>query len=139
MKAQTVMIALTVVNALMMTTILVKPQISQADAKPGVLRGTGLQIVDERGKVRASITQMPADPNVVMPDGSKGYPASILLRLIDSNGRPSVKITATDEGAGFSFTEAKGNAYANMIVRKGAPVMKFVDGQGHEKVVSSPQ
>jgi hypothetical protein len=139
MKAQTVMIALTVVNALMFTTILVKPQISQADAKPGMLRGTGLQIIDSRGKVRASITQMPAIPDVVMPDGSKGYPESILLRLIDSNGRPSVKITATDEGAGFSFTEAKGNAYANMIVRKGAPVMKFVDGQGHEKVMTNAE
>jgi hypothetical protein len=139
MKLQTAMIALTVVNALMFTTILIKPQFSQADEKPGLLRGTGLQIVDSRGKVRASITQMPAIPDVVMPDGSKGYPESILLRLIDSNGRPSVKITATDEGAGFSFTEAKGNAYANMMVRKGAPVMKFVDGQGHEKVVSSPQ
>jgi hypothetical protein len=131
------MIGLTVANALMFTTILVKPQISQADAKPGMLRGTGLQIIDSRGKVRASITQMPAIPDVVMPDGSKGYPESILLRLIDSNGRPSVKITATDEGAGFSFTEARGNAYSNLIVRKGEPVMKFVDGQGHEKVLTS--
>ena len=119
MKAQTLMIALTAVNAVMFATVLVKPQITQAQNQPGLLRGTGLQIVDSRGKVRASITQMPADPNVIMPDGSKGYPESILLRLIDSNGRPSVKITATDEGSGFSLTEAKGNAYANMIVRKG--------------------
>ncbi|HET9159296.1 MAG TPA: hypothetical protein VFN88_01675 [Caulobacteraceae bacterium] len=139
MKAQTAMLALTAVNALMFATILVRPQLVQADIKPGVLRGTGMQIIDERGKVRASISLQPADPNVVMPDGSKGYPASILFRLIDSNGRPSVKITATDEGAGFSLTEARGNAYANMIVRKGAPVMKLVDGQGHEKVLSSPQ
>ena len=80
---------------------------------------------------------MPADPNVLMPDGTRGYPESILLRLIDSNGRPSVKLTATDEGAGFSFTEAKGNAYSNLIVRKGEPVMKFVDGQGREKVLTS--
>ena len=137
MKAQTLMIALTAVNAVMFATVLVKPQITQAQNQPGLLRGTGLQIVDSRGKVRASITQMPADPNVVMPDGSKGYPESILLRLIDSNGRPSVKITATDEGAGFSFTEAKGNAYSNLIVRKGEPVMKFVDGQGREKVLTS--
>ena len=137
MKSQSLMIGLTVANALMMTVILVKPQFSEAQAQPGMLRGTGLQIVDSHGKVRASITQMPADPNVVMPDGSKGYPESILLRLIDSNGRPSVKITATDEGAGFSFTEAKGNAYSNLIVRKGEPVMKFVDGQGREKVLTS--
>src|SRR5436190_1279294 len=130
MKSQSFMIGLTIVNAMMMTVILVKPQLSeaQAQAQPGILRGTGLQIVDSRGKVRASITQMPADPNVVMPDGTKGYPESMLFRLIDSNGRPSVKITATDEGAGFSFTEARGNAYSNLIVRKGEPVMKFVDG-----------
>jgi hypothetical protein len=141
MKSQSLMIGLTVANALMMTVILVKPQFgeAQAQAQPGILRGPGLQIVDARGKVRASITQMPADPNVKMPDGSRGYPETILLRLIDSNGRPSVKLSATDEGAGFSFTEAKGNAYANMIVRKGEPVMKFVDGQGREKVLTSAQ
>jgi hypothetical protein len=138
MKSQSLMIGLTVANALMMTVILVKPQFSeaQAQAQPGVLRGTALEIVDQRGKVRASITQFPADPNVRMPDGSRGYPETMLFRLIDSNGRPSVKLSATDEGAGFSFTEAKGDAYANMIVRKGQPVMKFVDGQGHEKIMT---
>ena len=74
MKSQSLMIGLTVANALMMTVILVKPQFSEAQAQPGMLRGTGLQIVDSHGKVRASITQMPADPNVVMPDGYKVYP-----------------------------------------------------------------
>jgi hypothetical protein len=139
MKSQSLMIGLTLANALMMTVILVKPQITEAQNQPGVLRGTALEIVDQRGKVRASITQFPADPNVLMPDGTRGYPESILFRLIDSNGRPSVKLTATDEGAGFSFTEAKGDAYANMIVRKGEPVMKFVDGRGREKVLTSAQ
>jgi hypothetical protein len=138
MKAQTLMVALTVVNALMLTTILVRPQLSQAEQAPGVLKGTGLQIVDERGKVRASITRYPADPNVKMPDGSKGYPETMLFRLIDSAGRPSVKIEARDDGGGFSFAEAKGNAYANMVVRKGAPTMKLVNGGGETKVLTSP-
>lgn len=138
MKPQTFMIALTIVNAAMFTTILVRPQISQADTQPGVLRGTGLQIVDSHGKVRASITNFPADPNVKMPDGSKGYPETMLFRLIDSAGRPSVKIEANDEGGGFSFAEAKGNAYANMVVRKGAPTMKLVNGQGATNVLTTP-
>jgi hypothetical protein len=30
-----------------------------------------------------------------MPDGSKGYPETVVLRLIDSNGRPEVKIAAS--------------------------------------------
>jgi hypothetical protein len=138
MKAQTLMIALTVVNALMFTTILVRPQFSQAEQQPGVLKGTGLQIVDGRGKIRASITMHAADPNAKMPDGSRGYPEAVLLRLIDSAGRPSVKLEASDEGAGFSFAEAKGDAYANMVVRKGAPTMKLVSGKGETKVLTSP-
>ena len=66
MKSQSFMIGLTIVNALMMTVILVKPQFSEAQAQtqPGILRGTGLQIVDERGKVRAG------DRDVIDPDPS---------------------------------------------------------------------
>jgi hypothetical protein len=135
-KTQSVLIALTLVNAVMMTAILVRPQPSVAQASDQILRGRGLQIVDERGKVRASITRFPADPNVKMPDGSKGYPETILFRLIDSAGRPSVKIEANDEGGGFSFAEAKGDAYANMIVRKGSPTMKLVNGQGRQNIVT---
>ena len=35
------------------------------DSAPDVLRGRGLEIVDDRGKVRASITIQPEDPKVI--------------------------------------------------------------------------
>src|ERR1700742_4155411 len=108
MKTQSLMIGLTVVNAVILTVLLVRPQVSEAQAQPGMLRGTGLQIVDQHGQVRASIALHPADPNVKMPDGSRGYPETVLLRLIDSGGRPSVKLEASDAGAGMSLAAAKG-------------------------------
>jgi hypothetical protein len=132
MKPQSLMVGLTVVNALMLTLLLVRPQVSEAQAQPGLLRGTGLQIVDQHGKVRASIALHPADPSVKMPDGSTGYPETVLLRLIDSGGRPSVKIEASDAGAGMALTAAKGPAYMNVIVKTDRPVMKLVSDQGRE-------
>jgi len=57
-----------------------------------VLRGRALEIVDDQGHVRAMIKIFPADPTVKMPDGTTGYPETVLLRLIDSKGAPNVKI-----------------------------------------------
>ena len=59
----------------------------------GVIDGVKIvplrQIVDERGKVRASISIMPATK---LQDGST-YPETVLLRLITPDGRPSVKLS----------------------------------------------
>ena len=64
-----------------------------------MLRGRGLEIVDENGKRRAEII---VTPPTTMPDG-KTYPESVLLRLIDRNGRPGVKIGTGVDGSGISL------------------------------------
>jgi hypothetical protein len=130
------MVALTVVNAVMMTVILVKPQLTEAQAQPGILRGTGMQIVDQRGKPRATIELLPANPTAKMPDGSVGTTETVILRLIDSHGRPSVKIATADDGAGMSLTGAKGPAYMNVVVKDAGPVMKLVSDRGRENVLT---
>jgi hypothetical protein len=48
--------------------------------------------------VRAQITVLPATTQ----DG-KAYVESVLLRLIDSNGRPAVKLGASVDGSGLSL------------------------------------
>ena len=135
MKAQTLMIALTAVNAVMFATVLVKPQLSEAQGKPGILRGTGMEIVDPQGRKRATIELLPPNPTVKMPDGSVGTTATGILRLIDSHGRPSVKIATADDGAGMSLTGAKGPAYMNVVVKDSGPVMKLVSDRGQENVL----
>ena len=49
------------------------------------------------------IKVFPPAPDVAMPDGTKGYPETVLLRLIDSEGAPNVKIAATEDGSALSF------------------------------------
>ncbi len=84
MKLQRLLIALTIVNLalLMLSPGRSRPVVGQEVAP--VLRGRSLEIVDDHGRVRASITVYPADPAVKMPDGTTGYPETVLLRLLSS-------------------------------------------------------
>ena len=87
MKIQRLLIALTVVNIALLMFSLAQPRPVVAQGVAPVLRGRAFEIVDDRGRVRASITVHPADPKVAMPDGAI-HPDTVLLRLIGTNGRP---------------------------------------------------
>jgi hypothetical protein len=93
-----------------------------------MLRGRGLQIVDDQGKVRASIAIYPA---ARQPDGST-YPETVLFRLITSAGRPVVKIASSEDGAGAALSAAEGPAYVQIGARGGEPKVVIVDGAGKE-------
>jgi len=67
---------------------------------PAVLRGSGLEIVDTQGRVRAQIGVLP--PSTV--DG-KLYPETVLLRLIDPKSGPVVKIGAGSNGGAIGLTD----------------------------------
>ena len=88
------LMALAGLNLLLLAALFVETRPSVAQGAPPVLRGQALEIVDRQGRVRASLQ--------VLPPGAT--PETVLLRLIDANGRPAVKIAVSDEGAGLSFT-----------------------------------
>ena len=99
MKNQRLLLSITVFNILLLVFSLRQARAVVTDGIAPVLRGRALEIVDDRGRVRASIAILPADPHVKMPDGTSGYPETVLLRLIDSKGGPNVKLGATERGA----------------------------------------
>ena len=100
MRPPSLLVTLTVVNfALVLVSLNQSGAVMEQEVAP-VLRGRALEIVDDSGRIRASISILPADPNVRMPDGTTGYPETVLLRLINSKGRPNIKIAATERGAG---------------------------------------
>jgi hypothetical protein len=71
-----------------------------ATVAPPVLRGRALEIVDDQGRVRASIQVQPA--GTFAPTGQR-YPETVILRLIDAHGRPEVKLVGSAQGAGLSL------------------------------------
>jgi hypothetical protein len=97
-------------------------------ASPQVLRGSGLEIVDAQGRVRASIELVPADSSIRMPDGSMGSPETVLLRLRSASGHPNVKLAATEDGAGLTLGSAVPDTYIQLRARGAPPILRLNDG-----------
>jgi hypothetical protein len=103
MKTQWLALAVTVVNLILLAFMLTRVGPVAAEGGAPVLRGRELQIVDDAGKVRASIKLHPANNTDKYPDGRIGSPQTVMFRLIDQNGRPSVKIGGSSESSGISL------------------------------------
>src|ERR1700674_2677552 len=99
MKIQRLLIVLTLVNLALLIFTLAQMRPAAAQGVTPVLRGRALEIVDDHGRVRASIHVLP-------PSTQKNGELSsetVLLRLITEKGRPSVKIASSEQTAGLSL------------------------------------
>ena len=135
MKTQRLAILLTVINLVILMFTLAQSRQAAADNVVPVLRGRALEIVDDRGKVRASITVFPADPKVKMPDGTTGSPETVLFRLRDSKGRPNVKMQATDLGGGVGFGGEDDPTYATLSASGANTSLKLKNKDGREHII----
>ena len=137
MTAQRLVVALTGLNiAVVASTCFSRtpPAVATSEVAP-VLRGRALEIVDDRGRVRASIAVLPADPAFKMPDGTTGYPETVLLRLRTSAGRPNVKLGATEDGAGLVLGGESDPMYAQILARGDSTFLKLSNKNGHVHLV----
>lgn len=134
MKIERLALALAVINVALVLYILAEPRATDAQGAPGVLRGRALEIVDDRGKLRATITVEPANPSLTLP-GGKPYPETVLLRLIDPNGRPGVKIGASEYGAGVSFVGEADRTHVILQAEGAASSLTLTNRDGHERIV----
>ena len=116
MKTRRLLVILTLINVALLVGLLARTPIdidlrrvrvgTNTDAP--VLRGRGLQIFDDQGRIRASINVYPAS-------AANSYPEMALFRLIDEEGRPSVKLGASERGGGLALvTNVQGN-YAQLF------------------------
>jgi hypothetical protein len=137
MNTQRLMVALTGLNLVLLVFIVfsqARPVAADSGVVP-VLRGRALEIVDDRGRVRASIAVMPADPAVRMPDGTTGYPETVLLRLRTSAGHPNVKIAATEDGAGMVLSGDDDPTFVQILARGVSTSMKLSNKDGKVHLV----
>jgi hypothetical protein len=135
MKTQRLLMALTVINMVLLIFSLARPRLGVAQGIAPVLRGRALEIVDDRGRVRASIKMLPGDPNVKMPDGTTGYPEGALLRLITSQGRPNVKLGASEQGAGLVLGGEADPTYVQILAQGASTSLKLSNKDGREQLI----
>jgi hypothetical protein len=135
MKTQRLAIALTVVNLIILIVLLAQIRPATADGVAPVLRGRQLEIVDDHGRVRASIKLHPADPNFKMPNGKTGYPETVMFRLIDANGRPEVKLGASEQGGGLGLLGASDSTHILLQAEGTDTSLKLTNKGGREQLI----
>lgn len=135
MKAPRILFVLTAANlALLLLTVAqqLRPAFAESDAP--VLRGRALEIVDARGRVRASINVLPPAKSQNGEDQAE----TVLLRLITERGRPSVKIASSEPASGLSFAGPTGTKDTYLILEaKGtSSSLKLRNENGREQVLA---
>ena len=140
MKAQRVMIGLTVINlGIMIFMLFHQGGRVEASSPAAVLRARGLEIVDDQGRVRASISVLPAGParaaNGRIANDGKIYPETVLLRLIRPDGRPSVKLGTSEEGSGLSLGGGVDPTYIVLGAQEGDPSLALTNKDGRRQVI----
>jgi len=135
MKTERLLILLTAVNAGLLVYQMVRPHLSTAatiDVQT-VIRGRALEIVDDRGRVRASLSVLPEDPKHMWK--GEPYPETVLLRLITADGRPNVKLGASKRGAGLLIGGESDPTYVQVLADGGESSVKLIDKKGTERLI----
>jgi len=133
MKTQKILTVLTAINLGLLFFQLLQARPAAAADTPGVVRARALEIVDVRGKVRASISVIPEDPKSTWK--GRPYPETVLLRLITAEGRPNVKLGASKLGAGLVIGGASDPTYVQVLAEDGEGTVKLVNKSGAERVI----
>jgi hypothetical protein len=119
MKTQRLAVVLTLLNLVLLVVLLTQvhlfigPQGVRlwTSGDGSVLRGRALELIDEQGRTRASINLFPANQ-------ATSYPETVLLRLVDENGRPSVKLSASERGGLLALASEAEGTYVQLSGRE---------------------
>ena len=140
MKNQRFMSVLTLVNfGVVIFLFLHHISAVEASSPATILRGSGLEIVDAQGKVRASIQIQPEGP-ARMADGAvardgKVYPETVLFRLIRPDGRPSVKIATSEQGSALTLGGGIDPTYIVLSADGGNPSLSLTNKDGRLQII----
>ena len=143
MKSQRLLIALTVLNLGLLVFLLAQvevrflglhflPRSAEVNSAGSVLRARALEITDEEGRTRASIGIYPAS---VLPDGTT-YPEAVLLRLVNSRGRPNVKLAATEDGSALVLSGEADPTLVHILARGTTTSLKLTDKNGQQHSIA---
>jgi hypothetical protein len=133
MKVHRFLVVLTLVNLVVLIFTLAAMRPAVAQGVTPVLRGRSLEVVDDQGRVRASLSVLPAGTSA----HGDHYPETVLLRLITERGRPSVKISTSEESAGVSLAGPSNtkDTYVILEAKGTASALKMKNENGREQIV----
>jgi len=142
MTTQRLLIALTALNLGLLVFLLAQIDVrflgfrfvrsGEVNSAGSVLRGRALEITDDEGRTRATIKVYPPS---VLPDGTT-YPETVLLRLINSQGTPNVKLATTEDGSALVLSGEANPTHVQILARGTTTSLKLTDKSGQQHSIA---
>ena len=131
---QRIAVTLTVLNLVLLVVLLAQIGPVTAQGSAGLLRGTGLEIVDGQGRARATISILAANPNGTATDG-RPFPETVVFRLIDPKYGPVVKLSGSERSAGLGLGGDSQAKYTLLESQATGSFLKLTDANGREQLI----
>jgi hypothetical protein len=135
MKSTRLLFALTLLNLGLFSYQIAQLQKAHAQTSDSILRGRGLELVDDQGRMRVQFTIAPGDKDFKMPDGTVGYPETVIFRLITADGKPRVKLTTSDEGSGLMLLGDSDTTHTILQADEKSTSLKLRNNETTEKIL----
>jgi hypothetical protein len=130
------LVALTLLNLGLLAFQAVRLEADPPAEGDAILRGRGLHIVDEQGRLRAELKVEPANDTFAMPDGTTGYPETVIFRLITADGKPRVKLTTSVPGSGLLLLGATDATHTILHAEGARTSLKLRNDAATERVLT---
>jgi hypothetical protein len=125
------LLVLTATNLVLLVFLLAQGRPALAQGTLSVLRSRALEIIDERGQVRARLN---IEPATTMPDG-KTYPEAVVFRMTDPSGRIRVKLGADQDGSGLLLANDSQQPGVHLLAKGAGSSLRLLNKDGGEQVL----
>jgi hypothetical protein len=122
MTIQRVVLALTAVNLALLLAALAPARPAEPQAVPPVLRAQVLELVDDRGQLRARLN---------VEEGGE-----VVFRLLDRKGTIRVKLGAGDHGSGLLLANDVTEPGVHILANADGSRLKLANKDGREHVIA---
>ena len=127
---QKLLVVMTVTNVVLLAYLLSQVQPIDAQGVAPVVRAQALEIVDKQGRLRATLNIQPASKH----DGQT-YPETVLLRLIDPNGKPIVKLGGAEGASGLGLNDGSDTTYALIEAKDADAYVRLTTTAGGRQLI----
>jgi hypothetical protein len=122
MNALPIAAALSALNLAVLAGAAIQARPGGAEGAGDILRGRALELVDERGKIRARIN--------VEPSGE------VVFRLLDQQGTIRVKLGAGTDGSGMLLANDATEPGVHILAKAEGSSVRVVNKDGSERVIA---
>jgi hypothetical protein len=122
MESRRLVVGLVGVNLILVAVLLIQNHRVSAAADSGTIRTRALEVVDERGRVRAQLN--------VEADGEA------VFRLRDSEGQVRVKLGAAGDGSGLLLLDGSTEPGIHMVVKGSGSTLTLTSRGGQRRVIT---